>query len=295
MPSPTLHTLTPVVAVINMKGGVGKTTITGNVFRELFRRKRKRTLLIDFDPQYNLSQLLLTRVAYDALKAQKKTIWYVMEPEAPHSVFSTSENSTLEVVDCDTYTTRLRYLTGAPNTVLRLLPGDFQLARLNLRDSNAMLRVPRERFRSFVEKAKQSYDLVVLDCNPSSSFLTRTAIEVATHLLMPVRPDKYSTLGVEMLAQYIKELPNLVTVPEPIILINDLPSNAEAESIMNELRGHTIYGPQMLIETLPHTKILAARPDYTGFAVDRQVPYSKRVGRILAKVADELALRIGVV
>jgi len=163
-----------------------------------------------------------------------------MEPEALSSIFSTSENSTLEVADCDTYTTRLRYLTGAPDIVLQLLPGDFQLARLNLRDSNAMLRVPRERFRSFVEKAKQSYDLVVLDCNPSSSFLTRTAIEVATHLLMPVRPDKYSTLGVEMLAQYIHELPNLVTVPDPIILINDLQSNAEADSIMNELRGHTI-------------------------------------------------------
>lgn len=295
MPTPAPQTVTPVVSVINMKGGVGKTTIAGNVFREVFRRKAKRTLLIDFDPQFNLSQLLLTRVEYEDLKEQKKTIWYVMEPEPPSTVFAVSENSTTELADCDAYTCGLRYLTKATDVELRLLPGDFHMVRLNLRDSNAALRVPRARFRSFIEKAKQSYDVVVLDCNPSSSFLTQTAIEVATHLLIPVRLDKYSALGVEMLAEYVKVLPNLRTAPKPIILVNDLQSNPDADRIMNDLRGHATYGPQMLTESIPHTRILAARADYTGFAVDRGVPYRERAKAVLAKVADELALRIGLV
>ncbi len=47
----------PVVAVLNMKGGVGKTTIAGNLSREIFRTKKIHTLLIDLDAQFNLTQL----------------------------------------------------------------------------------------------------------------------------------------------------------------------------------------------------------------------------------------------
>lgn len=57
--------LGPVVAVLNMKGGVGKTTISANVFRRLYYKYRVGTLLIDLDPQYNLTQALFTRPNYD--------------------------------------------------------------------------------------------------------------------------------------------------------------------------------------------------------------------------------------
>jgi chromosome partitioning protein len=49
----------PVIAVLNLKGGVGKTTLAAHVFRELFVAKRLSILLVDLDPQYNLSQQLL--------------------------------------------------------------------------------------------------------------------------------------------------------------------------------------------------------------------------------------------
>ncbi|MEP6664250.1 MAG: ParA family protein, partial [Verrucomicrobiota bacterium] len=65
--------LSPVVAVLNMKGGVGKTTISANVFRELYRRigKEKKTLLIDFDAQFNLTQSVITEKGYEPLKKDK--------------------------------------------------------------------------------------------------------------------------------------------------------------------------------------------------------------------------------
>lgn len=59
----------PVVAVLNMKGGVGKTTLSANIFRVLFERRQAGTLLLDLDPQFNLTQALFTRSAYDKLKA----------------------------------------------------------------------------------------------------------------------------------------------------------------------------------------------------------------------------------
>jgi hypothetical protein len=47
--------LAPVVAILNMKGGVGKTTISAHVMRVLYRTLRKKTLLIDFDPQFDFA------------------------------------------------------------------------------------------------------------------------------------------------------------------------------------------------------------------------------------------------
>ncbi len=63
----------PVVAVLNMKGGVGKTTIAGNLFSEVFSVKKANTLLIDRDAQFNLTQLLMIRTQYDELLSEKKT------------------------------------------------------------------------------------------------------------------------------------------------------------------------------------------------------------------------------
>src|SRR5262245_25458041 len=100
----------PVVSVINMKGGVGKTLVSANVFHELFRRKRKRVLLIDFDPQFNLSQLLLNEADYDALKAARKTLLSVIEPPPPTSVFQVSGDDLLDVGAVDNYTHQLKHV-----------------------------------------------------------------------------------------------------------------------------------------------------------------------------------------
>ena len=55
--------LAPVVAVLNMKGGVGKTTISAHVMRVLYHIHQVKTLLVDLDPQFNLSQALIARSA----------------------------------------------------------------------------------------------------------------------------------------------------------------------------------------------------------------------------------------
>jgi cellulose biosynthesis protein BcsQ len=82
--------LVPVVAVLNMKGGVGKTTLSANIFRVLFERRRETTLLLDLDPQFNLTQALFTRSAYDNLKKDGKTILPVMEPPSSVGLFDES-------------------------------------------------------------------------------------------------------------------------------------------------------------------------------------------------------------
>ena len=83
----------PVMAVLNMKGGVGKTTISAHVLRVLFERKRAGTLLLDLDPQFNLTQTLFRRDVYERLKAQGKTILAVMEPPPDIGLFQIKTSS----------------------------------------------------------------------------------------------------------------------------------------------------------------------------------------------------------
>ena len=284
----------PVVSVINMKGGVGKTLISGNVFRELCRRKKKRVLLVDFDPQFNLSQLLLSRTDYETLQNAKKTLLHVIEPPAPTSVFQVSGDDLIDIGQVDDFTHVLE--NGTPNCEIRLVAGDFAISQLNLRERNQSLRVPRKRFEAIVKQARNTYDLVVLDCNPSTSFLTRCALECSSHLLVPIRPDRYSVLGATMLFEFMDYLPTLSTAVKKILLINKAsssPSQPELDA-ENQLRADLILGPLVLLNPVPSSEILKARSDYSGFAVDRGGPYSQVITNELGKVADEIAAKLGI-
>jgi chromosome partitioning protein len=290
----------PIISVLNMKGGVGKTTISGNLFREVFRTKNIHTLLVDIDPQFNLTQLLMTREKYDKILDKNKTILNVFQHDLPDSVFAVSEEYNLKMPETDSITTRLKYLRNTNdgeeennNTELRLLAGNFELAELNLKGSNE-LSIPRKRFKLFIEQARDDYQLVIIDCNPSTSFLTKCAIEVSSHILVPVRPDKYSVLGVEMISHFIKKYLGTGLEPDMKILLNDCSTEVEPQKIIREIRAHPTFGPLVMVNELPHSKLLRAKPDYTGFAVDQRVPYKDTIRRKLVAIADEYSDYLGI-
>ena len=161
----------PVVAVLNMKGGVGKTTISAHVFRELFSRKQVGTLLIDLDPQFNLTQTLFKRPAYDKLKKQGKTILSVMEAPADLGLFDVKGTTEPPPKAVDVGHTLYHFRNAAPPKELTIIPGDFGLVKYSLMDDNSQLKLVRKRFLKFIEESKERYGVIVLDCNPSSSFL----------------------------------------------------------------------------------------------------------------------------
>jgi chromosome partitioning protein len=282
----------PVVAVLNMKGGVGKTTLTANVFKEVFRSFSAGTLLVDFDAQYNLTQLLTKRADYDRAVDAGRTILSVLTPKAPDSVFAVSENDGAPVPQASEVNFGLKYMKNAPSVQLDLVPGNFALAMMNLKEPDK-LRVPAKRFASFIDTARSAYRLVVIDCNPSSSFVTRCAINAATHILVPVRPDKYSVLGVEMVTTYARDLrPH--DCPKMMILLNGILDDKESRDTAHQLRAHAAFGPNVLVQEVRYSKLLHARSDFTGFATDRGGPYSHILQTNLALVARGIASQLGI-
>ena len=118
--------LAPVVSILNMKGGVGKTTISAHVMRVLYHHYRVKTLLIDLDPQFNLTQTLIARSRYDNLKKDEKTVFSVMEPAQTRGLFDTSL-SVSPPPQADAVAQRLRQIKNS-SIELCLVPGDFGLS-----------------------------------------------------------------------------------------------------------------------------------------------------------------------
>lgn len=282
----------PVIAVLNMKGGVGKTTITAHLPRHLCERLSKTVLLVDFDPQFNLSQTLLTKGKYAQLKSSDKTVMSVMESAAAASIFNVTTNlgpapKVEDVADA------LLVYKKSMKPALSLIAGDFGLTKYSLIEDQTSLIPIRKRFLSFIEEAREKYDLVCIDCNPSSSFMTLCALMAATHILVPVRPDRYSILGLELLDQFIDGLTILATKPKMMVLINGVPTTGYDQSVENTLRSNPRFGPITLANTLKMSSLLAAKDGYTGFATDKKVAHREALKHRLSKIVDELKGQLG--
>lgn len=288
--------LAPVMSILNMKGGVGKTTISAHLFREFYRQTSKNVLIIDFDPQFNLTQAIISEVNYEKHKNEKRTILSVMESQDDVSLYSTHEEAQ-PVPEPQDVVVNAKYLYSGDheNVVARLdvVPGDFSLCKFSLMDEKELLASAAKRFSDFIKIAQEKYDLVCIDCNPSSSFLTVCALKASTHLLIPVRPDRYSMLGLRMLDNFVNGFNGLTIKPKKIIVLNGIPTSKYDPAVENELRADPEYGPITLATSLYMTKLLEANPRYTGFATDRKVSHSKSLKKRISSLATELATALG--
>jgi len=275
-----------------MKGGVGKTTISAHVMRVLYRTLLKRTLLIDFDPQFNLTQTVVPESAYEKYKQENRTILSVMEPPPRVSLFTVTKNLPPPPALADVSIT-LKKLNNDPAELL-LVPGDFGLVKYSLIDDAKSLAPVKDRFLAFVANARAAMDLVCIDCNPSSSFMTLCALEAATHLLIPVRPDRYSMLGLKLLDAFVSDLPTLKQKPKQLIVLNGIPKSNYNPAVENILRSDPDFGLRTLSTPLYQSSLLAANPSYTGFASDKPVPHRLRVTANLEALAKEIGKELGI-
>jgi len=281
---------TPVIAVLNMKGGVGKTTVTAHVFRESYKLHFKSTLLIDLDPQFNLTQTVLEQSRYEDLRKANKTIAAVLEDQTPTSIYNICQVSTPAPSPSD-LVTGLKHFKAQGNLYrFDLVPGDFRIFKFALANDDQVLAAARKRFLEFIDKCKETYGVVCIDCNPSSSFLTLCALKACTHLLIPVRPDRYSILGLQLLNDFIAHMPDLTKKPKQIILLNG--TKSVASEIEKELRAHKEFGPLTLTNRLAFSKVLETKADSVGFATDRNAPNKVEIAARIRAVAAEIDARL---
>lgn len=160
-----------VISVCNNKGGVGKTTITANIGFALARQFK--TLLIDLDPQTNLSSGLGFENQEENLGKYFKEIIHFRSP-----------------------TVIPQRITG----YIDIIPGDVDLLKVE----NQLHETPRSEhiLNEIILQLKNKYDVIIIDCPPSFNLLTMNALHCCNLILVPAKAEKFSIQGIDAVKNF---------------------------------------------------------------------------------------------
>lgn len=197
-----------ICAVINYKGGVGKTSLTANLGADLASRGY-RVLLVDLDPQTSLTFSFLPLPYWHETLSRERTIkrWFDMmdaaEPPSVESLVCTpSRVNELFIFPgrLDLIASHLALINVDLDLATRLSGSSFDQARRNY------LKVHRHLAAALEQLPRNRYDLVLIDCPPNFNLVTKTAIAAADSILIPARPDYLSTLAIGYLKKSVDSL-----------------------------------------------------------------------------------------
>jgi chromosome partitioning protein len=185
------------VCVINLKGGVGKSTISALLARQAYTQRDLDVLAVDLDPQANLSQALMHSDYANFLRQRRPSIVEIFNGYRPPRGAAVSP-SLLSPLD------GIETIGQVANRSLQLIPSRFDFSD-NL--VGAVRPDPRVLAR-FLAANFHHKDLIILDCAPTESILTFSAYHSAGFVLVPVKPEYFATIGFPLLQESLVNFRN---------------------------------------------------------------------------------------
>lgn len=257
-----------VLAVVNQKGGVGKTTTSINVAASLAAEGHP-TLLIDLDPQGNAT----TGSGIDK-KDLQQSVYQVLLGQSP-------------IADV---------VVRSPTGEYDLLPSNRELAGAEVE----LVAVDRREFqlRNALAPVLEKYEIVLIDCPPALNLLTVNGLAAADAVLIPMQCEYYALEGLSDLVQTIKRVRASLN---PTLTIEGLlrtmfdPRNALALQVSEQLKRH--FGNKLYDTIIPRNIRLAEAPSYGKPVMyhDAQskgaVAYAALAGEMLIRLATRAAGR----
>jgi chromosome partitioning protein len=182
-----------VTSIINLKGGVGKTTLTLALAHYLAAEHSRRVLIIDLDPQTNATIAMVTERRWRDRDQSGQTLF---------QLFKDQLDSTRNFIASEAILTRVSNVGGGiPG--LDLLPSSIRLHRIQdkitkITDLDSFRSPTVYALRESLREVLPHYDHVLIDCPPNLGIITLNGIAISRYFLIPVVPDILSTLGVPL-------------------------------------------------------------------------------------------------
>jgi chromosome partitioning protein len=274
-----------VIAMLNIKGGVGKTVLAANLFAAAHLADKRAISFIDLDPQHNLTQYFLSPGERNRVRDRNHTIFNILSPRGDTST---------PREDFGALSVPLNRIKRGKLPNFELVAGDERLFAYTL-DTRADRDKAEAftRFRALISELRARSDAVIIDSNPCATFLTRLAITCADHIVAPVRPEKYSLTGLNMLEHVVREVRGRALRPgEFSVLLNGVNDRTrsgetgDADALTRaEISNAPFFSSALLTEEVPYSAVLKSAPTERIAANPINVTAMMRVGGRPAKEA----------
>ncbi len=222
-----------IIALANQKGGVGKTTTTINLAASLAALKKK-VLIVDADPQANASSGL----GVDVREHGTGIYQCLLDNVDPITTICKTEVNNLDIIPSH----------------IDLVGAEIEMVNLENRDTV---------LRTVLNKLKDSYDYILIDCSPSLGLITVNSLTAADSVIIPVQCEYFALEGISKLLNTIKIIKSKLN-PELAIegfLLTMFDSRLRlANQVMSEVKRHFEL---MVFETVIQRNVkLSEAPSY---------------------------------
>ena len=233
-----------VIALVNQKGGVAKTTSTVNLGVGL-ANQGNRVLLIDADPQGSLTISL-----------------GIKNPDDLHVSLATVMDAVIDDELVDEVIGILHHDEGVD-----LMPSNIELSGMETGLFNIMSR--EYVLKNYIDKIRQNYDYVLIDCMPSLGMMTINALVASDSVIIPSQPSFLSTKGLNLLLHSISKVKRSINPKLTIdgILLTMVDNRTiNAKDIISSLRSGVGQNIKVFDTEIPHS-VRAAECSLTGKSI----------------------------
>jgi chromosome partitioning protein len=277
--------MTHVIATINLKGGVAKTTTTVALAETFSANMGKRALVIDLDPQTNATLMLIGEEKWFDLNSKERTLARLfkdaMDPD--HRKFDLDKTLQKGVSD-----------VGAAKAI-DLLPSSLDL--IDVQDKLASAPAgkfyaanPIELLWRAVKSRIEDYDIVLVDCPPNLGIITLNGLRISDGYIIPTIPDHLSTYGIPQIVTRIRDFSEAISEeiePMGIVATKYQANSTVHNNVLKQLRDDK-DGPIVMNTIIRQANQVAAAAEFQTYSRTLKQKY----GSELANQYDDLAREI---
>ena len=248
------------LSFINLKGGVGKTTLAVNIAADLAYYRKLEVLVVDLDPQTNSTVALISPKRYLQLKGEERTL---------KSMYDAQLDAKKKFDFSDVVIEKAGTVDG-----LWLLPSDLELLDIDIPLSRLENRITV--VKDSLEDFFSDFDYVIFDCPPNMGLLTQNGLFASDYYVVPVQPDFLSTFGLDLVTGRVAKFRERIRKHNPDFNLNygglifsRVRHTLEHEQKMLELRSKKENHPVFKTEIFERTAISEASAKSLPICVSR--------------------------